>query len=85
MEKIFIELLNMSFQAGIVVCFILLARWVFSLCRVPKKYSYFLWLIPFVRFICPVSLQSVFSLLPKKTEAFYETTSVWLEQGAQNP
>ncbi len=84
MEKIFTEVLNMSFQAGIVVCFILLARWVFSLCRVPKKYSYFLWLIPFVRFVSPVTLQSIFSLLPKETESFHETAVSWLEQSAQN-
>lgn len=85
MEGLFIGVLNMSFQTGIVVCFILLARWVFNLCRVPKKYSYVLWMIPFVRFACPVSFQSVFSLLPRETEAFHENTVSWLEQTAQNP
>ena len=83
MEHIFIEVLNMSFQAGIVVCCILLARWVFRMCHVPKKYAYVLWMIPFVRFVCPVSLQSAFSLLPKKTEGFHENTVNWLEQTAK--
>lgn len=85
MDRIFVEIWNMSVQTGIVICFILLARWVFGLCRVPKKYSYFLWLIPFVRFVSFVSVQSVFSLLPGKTGAFHETAVSWLKQSAQNP
>ncbi|MBP3543415.1 MAG: hypothetical protein J6J86_04240 [Lachnospiraceae bacterium] len=83
MEKLFIEVLNMSVQAGIVVCFILLARWVFHMCHVPKKYAYVLWAIPFVRLVCPVSLQSAFSLLPKEAEGFHENTVNWLEQTAK--
>ena len=83
MEGIFVSILNMSFQAGIAVCFVLLARWVFSLCRVPKKYACLLWLIPFIRFICPVSVRSVFSLLPAVHAPFSRETVERLANTAQ--
>ncbi len=70
MEAVFLQLLGMSYQAGVVVCFILLTRWVFQLCKVPKKYSYFIWAIPYIRFLCPFSLESIFSVFPKKQKLF---------------
>lgn len=57
-------LLSMSYQAGIAVCVILAARFLFSLIKVPKKYSYALWAIPFLRLICPWAVKSSFSFLP---------------------
>lgn len=57
-------LLSMSYQAGIAVCVILTARFLFSLIKVPKKYSYALWAIPFLRLICPWAVKSSFSFLP---------------------
>lgn len=66
MEAFFIELMNMSYQAAIVVCFILAARWLASLAKVPKKYSCMLWAIPFIRMLIPIHLESVLSLLPAK-------------------
>ena len=72
MEAVFLQLLGMSYQAGVVVCFILLTRWVFQLCKVPKKYSYFIWAIPYIRFLCPFSLESIFSVFPKKQQLFQQ-------------
>lgn len=61
MEKIFIGVLNMSLTAsccaGIVMCIRLCIR------RLPKVYSYVLWLAVFVRFAVPFSLESVYSLV----------------------
>lgn len=72
MKAVFLQLLGMSYQAGVVVCFILLTRWVFQLCKVPKKYSYFIWAIPYIRFLCPFSLESIFSIFPKKQQLFQQ-------------
>lgn len=66
MEAFWIELVNMSYQAAIVVCFILAARWLASLIKVPKKYCCMLWAIPFIRMLFPIHIESVLSLLPKK-------------------
>lgn len=67
-QDIFIKLLNMSYQGGIVICFILLARYILHMIKAPKKYAYYLWLIAFVRLICPFSFESVLSILPRETE-----------------
>lgn len=74
MEGVFVSILNMSYQAGIAVCVVFLARWVFALCRVPKKYVCYLWLIPYIRFSCPFSFQSMFSLLPEEHTPFCQET-----------
>lgn len=68
MERFLITLWNMSFQAGIVICVVLLVRAVFSFAKVPKKFAYVLWMLPFLRLICPWSVESVFSLIPKQAE-----------------
>lgn len=61
MEKIFINVLNMSltaaYCAGIVLCIRLCIQ------RFPKVYSYILWLVVFLRFAVPFSLKSMYSLV----------------------
>lgn len=57
-------LLNISYQAAMIVCIILLVRQVFSWMRVPKQFSFLLWLIPFLRMLIPWTIESGFSLLP---------------------
>lgn len=65
METIFIKLLYMSVQASLAVGIILVARLIFKLIKAPKRYAYILWLIPFIRLICPFALESDFSLIPR--------------------
>ncbi|MBO5426692.1 MAG: hypothetical protein J6A25_14380 [Lachnospiraceae bacterium] len=65
METIFTKLLYMSVQASITIGVILVARLIFKLIKAPKRYSYILWLIPFIRLICPLVLESDFSLMPR--------------------
>ena len=72
-QDIFIKLLNMSYQGGIVICFILLARYILHLIKAPKRYAYYLWLIAFIRLICPFSFESVLSILPRETEPVKQT------------
>lgn len=67
MEKYFIIIINMSCQAGIAVCFIIIARALLGILKAPKSYSYTLWGIPFIRMVCPVFFDSVLSLLPKES------------------
>ncbi|MFZ7131782.1 MAG: M56 family metallopeptidase [Eubacteriales bacterium] len=62
LEKIFLQVINMSYIASIVIVFILVAR--LLLAKAPKKYSYILWAVALVRFIVPISFESVLSLIP---------------------
>lgn len=66
MEQIFIKVINLSYQTAFVIGILLLVRLLFGLLRVPKKFCCLLWYIPFFRLLCPVSIESVWSLLPKQ-------------------
>lgn len=60
MANVFIEILNMSITASIVITAILIIRLVLK--RAPKKYSYLLWSVAAFRLCIPYSFQSVFSI-----------------------
>ena len=62
LERIFLQVINMSYIASIVIVFILVAR--LLLAKAPKKYSYILWAVALVRLIVPISFESVLSLIP---------------------
>lgn len=68
-----ISLLWMEVQVGIAVVAVLLLR----LCmkKLPKIYAYMLWLLVFVRLLCPVTLESRFGFLPSEEEG-----NAWVEQ-----
>lgn len=63
-EKIFLQLLNMSFTSSVVILFVLVLR--LFLRKVPTIYSYALWAVVLFRLLCPFSFESVLSLLPTK-------------------
>ncbi|MFW5648545.1 MAG: M56 family metallopeptidase, partial [Candidatus Alkaliphilus sp. MAG34] len=65
LEKIFLQILNMSFTAGFVIILVLVAR--LFLKKAPKILSYALWGVILFRLIGPVSCESIFSLLPIKS------------------
>jgi len=65
LEKIFLQILNMSFTASFVILFVLMARLLLK--KSPKILSYTLWGVVLFRLIYPFSFESVFSLLPAKT------------------
>ncbi|HZK27229.1 MAG TPA: DUF5301 domain-containing protein [Thermoclostridium sp.] len=65
LEKIFLQILNMSLTAGFVIIFVLIAR--LFLKKSPKVLSYALWGVVLFRLICPFSFESIFSLLPVKS------------------
>lgn len=66
--KLFTSVINMGLTASVVILAVLLAR--FFLGRLPKKYSYLLWVIVGIRLICPfgvTSSLSVFNLVGEHT------------------
>ena len=60
MERLFLNVLNMSVTASYVIIAVLLLR--LPLRKLPKKISYLLWSVVAFRLCCPVTWQSVFSL-----------------------
>jgi len=63
MESFFLEILNLSITASWVIAIVLLLR--LLLRPVPKKYVCLLWLVVLFRLLCPVTLESAFSLVPQ--------------------
>ncbi len=61
LENIFIEILNMSLTASVVILAVCVFR--LFLKRAPKIFSYILWAVVLFRLLCPVSFESAFSLL----------------------
>lgn len=66
MTQLVIQILNMSFAAGCTAILVMVLRRL--LCRLPKGYSYALWLVVLFRFLCPVVLRSPVSLFPVNPE-----------------
>lgn len=66
MAAVFAKIISMSYEATIVLGFILAARLVMELLKVPKKYCCLLWAIPLLRLIVPFSIESSLSLMPGK-------------------
>ena len=64
MDRIFLQILNMSITASIVIVFVFVVR--LFLRKVPKVFSYMLWFVVLFRLLCPFSFESAYSLLPTK-------------------
>lgn len=54
------KLLNMTLTASVVICAVLILRLLLK--RVPKVFSYLLWLLVLLRLLCPFSFRSALSL-----------------------
>ncbi len=59
-SEIFTAVLNMSITGSLIICAVMLIR--LCLKKLPRKFSYALWLIPAVRLLCPVAVSSAVSL-----------------------
>ncbi len=64
MEAVFSKVLDLSLTASYVIAALLLIRLLLK--KAPKKYSYALWLVAAFRLVCPVSIESAFSLFNLK-------------------
>ena len=69
MTELFLNAVNRSITAGILVLLILLLRLLFR--KAPKRIHVLLWGLAAVRLICPFSFESSYSLMPKTD---------WIEQ-----
>ncbi|SKC36064.1 M56 family metallopeptidase [Maledivibacter halophilus] len=62
MDKVFLQIINMSITSSYVILFVIVAR--LFLKKVPKIFSYVLWSVVLFRLVCPFSFESIFSLIP---------------------
>ncbi len=80
MTGLFLELVNMSLSAGILVLAVVGLR--FLLKKAPKWLTCCLWILVAVRLVCPISMESVFSLIPQPVssgDALEVLTNVYTE------
>lgn len=61
-DEMFLQILNMSFTGSYCILAVLLIRLLLK--KQPKIFSYALWFIVLFRLVCPVSVESAFSVLP---------------------
>ncbi|MBP0965370.1 MAG: hypothetical protein J5999_08785 [Oscillospiraceae bacterium] len=76
MTDIFRIVLNMSITASYICIAVMFLRLFMK--KLPAKFSYFLWIVPFIRMICPFSVETAFSLFNviKPTAESYISKSV---------
>ena len=74
MERIFIQLVNMSLVAGWLILAVLLIRGLFN--KLPKLFRCVLWGLVALRLICPWSIESDMSIIPKAEVISNDTTKV---------
>ncbi len=65
MEKIFLQIVNMSITSCYVILAVILLRLLLK--KTPKIYSYALWSVVLFRLICPFSFENVFSFISINT------------------
>ncbi len=82
--NIFSKILEMSLQASIAILLIIIVREIFKLMRVPKKFSYLLWIIPFIRLAVPFSLESAFSIMPGNLNVYEKVASAENQQSFEH-
>lgn len=64
MEGVFFSVFHMSLVSSYIIAVVFFIR--LLLTRAPKLFSYLLWGIVFIRLICPLSFESVISLVPAR-------------------
>lgn len=72
LDDIFMQVIDMSRIASISILIVLIARVLLK--RFPKFISYALWAVILFRLLCPVSFESMISLIPETTPTSYHYT-----------
>ncbi|MDD2216062.1 MAG: M56 family metallopeptidase [Eubacteriales bacterium] len=62
MDKVFLQIINVSITSGYVILFVIVARLLLK--KAPRVFSYALWSVVLFRLICPFTFKSIFSLIP---------------------
>lgn len=70
MDKVFLQIINMSITSCYVILFVIAARLLLK--KAPKTFSYALWTVVLFRLVCPFSFESIFSLIPVSTQTIPE-------------
>ena len=65
MDKLFLQIINMSITSSYVILFVIVIRLLLK--KFPKIFSYALWFIVLFRLIFPFSIKGFFSLIPVNT------------------
>jgi beta-lactamase regulating signal transducer with metallopeptidase domain len=65
-DTLFLQILNMSITASYVILFVIAVRLLLK--KAPKIFSYALWSVVLFRLVSPFSFDSIFSLIPVKTQ-----------------
>gem|GEM_PF-4780964 len=74
MERVFLTVLNMSLTASFVIAVVMLARIILR--RAPKIISYALWAVVLFNLLSPFKPESMFSLIPFRSQPISEMTLV---------
>lgn len=77
MLEVMNKIIEMSVQAGFVICVILILRAIFLKLNVPRRLIYVLWAIPLFRLVCPVVIASSFSIVPWVQRTLGNTAGSW--------
>lgn len=70
LQNTFLEFVNLTITAAWVILAVLVLRAVLT--RVPRKYVCLLWLVVLFRLLCPVSIETVLSVVPQPVTITYE-------------
>jgi beta-lactamase regulating signal transducer with metallopeptidase domain len=81
MCELFLSVLNMSLTASYVILFVILIR--LALKKAPKVISYALWGVVAFRLIIPFTFESMFSLMPRNTNAVPIPHNIIYQQSPQ--
>lgn len=69
LDTVFMQVIDMSKMASIAIVIVIIAR--LALKRFPKFISYALWFVVLFRLLCPISFESVISMMPEMTSTSY--------------
>ena len=81
MSELFLSILNMSLTTSYVIVFVMLIRLLLK--KAPKFISYALWGVAAFRLIIPFSFESMFSLMPRNTNAVSIAHDIIYQQSPQ--
>lgn len=83
MGKLFLSVLNMSLTASYTILIVMLVR--LFLKKAPKVISYALWSVVAFRLLVPFSFESLFSLIPRRSEVVPVPGGITNLQSLQTP
>ena len=69
LDTVFMQVIDMSKMASIAIVIVIITR--LALKRFPKFISYALWFVVLFRLLCPISFESVISMMPEMTSTSY--------------